>query len=247
MDYSNLSKEFTQLLSTLLNNIADKIAERVRKCYQDGREYSIVTITDVIGIVEEEIKEYARQEYDDEFILLRNKLIMELDTDFYKLYELLAGAAIYDTDWQIWDLERDKEHFFSRNSLLSENPKFNEELRKIIGKVTLLNHGTGYTHDPDNGIYIKHREIEEINLSDTHPSNPMIQSIDFRRLRHCRSLKKIILGPKVTSISHLEELIHHKAIKIYYDANLTPEVTQEICHFEDINEDYIGEIFVLRE
>lgn len=240
--YSNLliDNNAQSIIYELIENIADKIVERVKQCYCNQKS-SIVTISDVKKIVIKQINEYA-QIKDLDVRLLRNKLIIELDSDCKNFYEDLASEAIYNTDYQMAELERDKEHFFSRESLLSENPEYNEELRKKVAKAMVV--GVKYVSDVDQGIYIIDRGIKELDLS----TDKSVKKLDFRRLRRCRYLNKIKLGPHLNSISHLEDIITY-GLKIKIDYYCTPysmykDVIDQIVNFQNNYEDDFSSIFV---
>lgn len=223
----------------LKENIAENIAQQVKNCYSN-QKFSTVTIKDVKEIVSKEIDAYA-QVKDLDIILLTKKLIIELDSHFKYLNEDLANEAIYNTDFQITDLEHDEEHFFSKESLLSESPEYNKKLRAKVAKARLL--GKKYISDPDQGIYIVRKEISELDLSD----DEAIKKLDFRRLRSCRSLNKIILGSHLNSISYLDEVaIYNSKIKIYYDPDIIQrDVIKHICDFQNSHEDDFKRIFIL--
>ncbi|WP_238860147.1 hypothetical protein [Clostridium sp. YIM B02569] len=216
------------------NQIVDRIASEVKE--HQKNELQDLTITRVKEIAKEVI-ESCEKANDMKTNYLKKKLVENTGIDYNNIYDYFVNEAIYNTDYQIFELENDKKFFFVRESLLSNDPNYNENLKKKIAKSTLL--GIDYIADSNNHIYIINTEIEKLDLS--KGQGILIEELDFRRLRNCRNLMEIKLSDKLKKILYLgiTERMNSK-LKIYYDIDTCKEsLNQQIANIDEECEIFI--------
>lgn len=215
----------------IIKNIVKIIREDIYNVVENNYNYGLddVTYDGVKEIVCYTIEDYATDLYTNAYSI-RRSIMKKANIRYNNVDNYLINEVIYGENSIINNLEK-RYKFFLKESLLSKDNKYNEKMSRLIYGAKLL--GISYVIDSDNILYIVNKDVKELILTDVFARR--IEVVDFRRLKNCTSLKKIIFNNNIKDILFLKEIKKiNTNLKVHYNSRLcNNKVKFKLDNFND--------------
>lgn len=198
----------------IIKNIVKLIREDIYNLVETNCNYGLddVTYNNVKEVVCDVIEDYAMDLYTNSNFIKKG-IMNKANIRSNNVEDFLINEAIYGKESIIINLEK-RHKFFIKESLLSRDNKYNEKMSRLVYGAKLL--GIPYVIDPDNILYIVNKDVKELILTDVFARR--IEVIDFRRLKDCSLLNKIIFSNNINDVIYLKEVKNiNTKLKIYYN------------------------------
>lgn len=215
----------------IINNIVKIIREEIYNLVETNCNYGLddVTYDSVKDIVYEVIDDYAVDLYTNSNYI-RKSIMRKANIRYNNVDNYIINEVIYGENSIINNLEK-RNKFFLKESLLSNDNRYNEKMSRLVYGAKLL--GIPYVIDSDNILYIVNRDVKELVLTDVFARR--LEVVDFRRLKNCVFLKKIVFNNNIKDILFLKEIKNINInLKLYYNDRLcNNKVKFKLKNFND--------------